>query len=103
VGFVIFFTTFLIGCIDYKRIPAEGNGRLSDVMIDRCVSKCASSHRLFALELTPCRFSGFTLVFFTFFGAFYAWQIISFLLGIPQLMGMYQFYTHLLNIPNVSA
>jgi autophagy-related protein 9 len=42
-------------------------------------------------------------MFFTLFGAFYAWQIATFLLGIPRLMGMYRFYTHLLNIPNVSA
>lgn len=102
-GFVIFFSTFLIGCIDYKRIPAEGNGRLSDVVIDHCISKCALTHSLFALELTHRRFSGFTLIFFTLFGAFYAWQIVTFLLGIPRLMGMYRFYTHLLNIPNVSA
>jgi len=103
VGFVIFFTTFLVGCIDYKRIPAEGNGRLSDVVIDHCVSKCAFIRCLFALELTRCRFSGFTLISFTLFGVFYAWQIVTFLLGIPRLMGMYRFYTHLLNIPNVSA
>jgi hypothetical protein len=103
VGFVIFFSTFLIGCIDYKRIPAEGNGRLSDVVIDSCVSKYAFTRCLFALELTHCRFSGFTLIFFILFGAFYAWQIATFLLGIPRLMRMYRFYTHLLNVPNVSA
>lgn len=59
VGFVIFFSTFLIGCIDYKRIPAEGNGRLSDVVIDNCVSKCASTvvYKPFSLHVADSRAS----------------------------------------------
>ncbi|TDL25003.1 APG9-domain-containing protein [Rickenella mellea] len=84
VGFVIFFSTFLLGCVDYSRIRPEGHTRLSDVVVDHCISK----------------FSGFTLLFFTFFGAFYVWQIVSFVLGIMRLVDMYRFFTYLLGIPD---
>ncbi|KAL0946800.1 hypothetical protein HGRIS_012971 [Hohenbuehelia grisea] len=46
------------------------------------------------------RFSGFTLLFFILFTAFYIWQIISFALGVMRLVDMYNFYTHLLKIPD---
>jgi autophagy-related protein 9 len=41
VGFVIGFSTFLLGCVDYSRIRPEGITRLSDVVVDRCISKYA--------------------------------------------------------------
>ena len=47
------------------------------------------------------RFHGFTFLFFTLFTAFYIWQIVSFVLGIMRLVDMYNFYTHLLRIPDV--
>lgn len=47
------------------------------------------------------RFSGFTFMFFLFFGAFYIWQIVSYVLGVMRLVDMYHFYTHLLGIPDV--
>ncbi|KAF7980150.1 hypothetical protein HWV62_39601 [Athelia sp. TMB] len=84
VGFVIGFSTFLLGCIDYSRLRPEGINHLSDVVVDRCVT----------------RFSGFTFLFFMLFTAFYVWQIISFVLGIFRLIDMYNFYTHLLRIPD---
>src|ERR1700734_3645457 len=43
VGFVIGFSTFLLGCVDYSRIRPEGITRLSDVVVNRCVSRCVSS------------------------------------------------------------
>ncbi|KAK0497041.1 APG9-domain-containing protein [Armillaria luteobubalina] len=46
-------------------------------------------------------FSGFTLLFFILFTAFYLWQIASFILGTMRLVDMYNFYTHLLKIPDV--
>lgn len=49
------------------------------------------------------RFSGFTFLFFVLFTAFFAWQIITYALGIMRLVDMYRFYTHLLHIPDVSA
>ncbi|KAH7889606.1 putative transmembrane protein [Phlebopus sp. FC_14] len=84
VGFVIGFSTFLLGCIDYNRIHRDKVTRLSEVVVDRCVSK----------------FSGFTLFFFMLFTAYYSWQIISFVLDIKRLSDMYNFYTHLLRIPD---
>ncbi|KAF8636517.1 hypothetical protein AX17_003330 [Amanita inopinata Kibby_2008] len=84
VGFVIGFSTFLLGCIDYSRIRHEKSTHLSDIVVSRCIS----------------RFSGFTLLFFLLFTAFYIWQIINFVLSIRRLIDMYNFYTHLLKIPD---
>ncbi|KAG0697005.1 putative transmembrane protein [Suillus ampliporus] len=84
VGFVIGFSTFLLGCVDYSRIREVEVSRLSDVVVDRCVSK----------------FSGFTLLFFLLFAAFYVWQIISFVFEVMRLVDMYKFYTYLLRVPD---
>ncbi|TFK42483.1 putative transmembrane protein [Crucibulum laeve] len=84
VGFVIGFSTFLLGCIDYSHLRHQKSTHLSDVIVDRCVSK----------------FSGFTLLFFLLFTAFYIWQIFTFVLGIMRLVDMYKFYTYLLKIPD---
>ncbi|KAJ7721553.1 putative transmembrane protein [Mycena maculata] len=84
VGFVIGFSTFLLGCVDYSRIRHETSMKLADVVVDRCVS----------------RFSGFTLLFFILFIAFYVWQIAAFVLGVFRLVDMYNFFTHLLKIPD---
>ncbi|EPQ57867.1 APG9-domain-containing protein [Gloeophyllum trabeum ATCC 11539] len=84
VGFVIAFSTFLLGCVDYSRIKPEGITRLSDVVVDRCVS----------------RFSGFTFLFFLLFSAFYCWQVVSYVMDVVRLVDMYNFYTHLLRIPD---
>ncbi|CAK5277584.1 unnamed protein product [Mycena citricolor] len=84
VGFVIGFSTFLLGCVDYSRIQHETSMKLSDVVVSRCVS----------------RFSGFTFIFFALFIAFYVWQIVSFVFAVLRLVDMYHFYTHLLKIPD---
>ncbi|PPQ98846.1 hypothetical protein CVT24_003400 [Panaeolus cyanescens] len=39
VGFVIGFSTFLLGCIDYPALRRNEHTRLSDVIVERCVSK----------------------------------------------------------------
>jgi hypothetical protein len=39
VGFVIGFSTFLLGCVDYSRIRHDRVTLLSDVVVSRCVSK----------------------------------------------------------------
>lgn len=39
VGFVIGFSTFLLGCLDYSKFRHQKVNHLSDVVIDRCVSK----------------------------------------------------------------
>ncbi|KAI0040133.1 APG9-domain-containing protein [Auriscalpium vulgare] len=84
VGFVIGFSTFLLRCVDYSRIRPEEVTRLSDVVVDHCVS----------------RISGFSLLFFLLFCTFYLWQIVSFVRGTIRLVDMYRFYTHLLRIPD---
>ncbi|KAL6300502.1 APG9-domain-containing protein [Sparassis latifolia] len=84
VGFVIGFSTFLLGCVDYSRVRHDKVNRLSEVIVDRCVS----------------RFSGFTLIFFILFTAFFVWQTATYVLGIMRLVDMYSFYTHLLHIPD---
>lgn len=84
VGFVIGFSTFLLGCIDYTSLRHNDHTRLSAIIVDRCVS----------------RFSGFTLLFFLLFTAFYIWQIIAYAVGIKHLADMYNFYTYLLKIPD---
>ncbi|KAI0077122.1 APG9-domain-containing protein [Panus rudis PR-1116 ss-1] len=84
VGFVIGFSTFLLGCVDYSRIKPERATRLSDVVVPRCVS----------------RFSGWTFIFFILFTAFFAWQIVSYVFSVMRLVDMYRFYTHLLRIPD---
>ena len=38
-GFVIGFSTFLLGCIDYSRIVPDKSLRLSDVVVKHCVAR----------------------------------------------------------------
>ncbi|THH31111.1 hypothetical protein EUX98_g3059, partial [Antrodiella citrinella] len=84
VGFVIGFSTFLLGCVDYSRIRHEQATQLSEVVVPYCVS----------------RFSGFTLLFFLLFTTFFVWQIITYVFSIIRLIDMYRFYTYLLRIPD---
>ncbi|KAH8099544.1 APG9-domain-containing protein [Cristinia sonorae] len=84
IGFVIGFSTFLLGCVDYSRIRPEQATRLSEVVVPYCVS----------------RFSGFTLLFFLLFTSFFIWQIVTYVLSVVRLMDMYRFYTYLLRIPD---
>ena len=39
VGFVISFSTFLLGCVDYSRIRPDKITRLDEVVVKRCVSR----------------------------------------------------------------
>lgn len=55
----------------------------------------------FNFYIDTTRFSGFTLLLFLLFSAFYVWQIINFLSSIRRLVDMYNFYTYLLKIPDV--
>ncbi|KAG9012557.1 autophagy protein atg9 [Tulasnella sp. 427] len=84
VGFVIGFSTFLLGCVDYSKVHKDGTGQLGDLIIHNCVS----------------RISGFSLLLFICFTIFYIVQIIDFVTGIVRLVDMYKFYTYLLNIPD---
>ncbi|GAA5894756.1 hypothetical protein JCM8208_006061 [Rhodotorula glutinis] len=81
VGWVIGFSTFLVGCIDYPRLWHSNH--LSDVVIPRCTS----------------RMSGFTLLVFIIVAAFYAWRVVRFGMGVRRLWEMHEFYTELLEVP----
>ncbi|GAA5982646.1 hypothetical protein JCM10908_006731 [Rhodotorula pacifica] len=81
VGWVIGFSTFLIGCIDYPRL--WDSHHLSEVVIPRCTS----------------RLSGFTLLVFIAFAGFYALRVVRFGMGIRRLWEMHEFYTELLEVP----
>ncbi|KAG8875846.1 autophagy protein atg9 [Serendipita sp. 405] len=89
VGFVIAFTTFLWGCIDYSKLSRIGkdgkSAHLHDVVIPRCVTR-----------LPPV-----TALFLILFSAFYAYQLLAFFLSLSRLYQMRSFYTYLLKIPDV--
>ena len=101
---MIGFSTFLLGCVDYSLVHKDGTGRLSDLVVDHCVSRYALLSKIsdYALPSYPFRFSGFSLLIFICFGVFYCIQIFDFVRGILRLVDMYKFYTHLLEIPDVS-
>ena len=84
VAFVIGFSTFLFGCVDYSKIRHDG--KLDDVVVKQCFSK----------------FSIFTKFAYLLFGGFFLWQVSRFVLGLPRLRAMHHFYTYLLDIPDVS-
>ncbi|GAA5937883.1 autophagy protein ATG9 [Sporobolomyces koalae] len=81
VGWVIGFSTFLIGCVDYPKLWRAD--RLSDAVVPKCVS----------------RLSGFTSLLFILFVGFYAWRVAEFGLEVRSLWQMHEFYTELLEIP----
>lgn len=102
---MIGFSTFLLGCINYTSLRHRNHTRLSDAIVDRCVSRYVSDLLLEMISDLKMfvRFSGFTLLFFLLFTAFYIWQIIAYAVGIMRLVDMYNFYTYLLKIPDVSS
>ena len=72
-------------------------------MVHRCVARYDIAPPLPSalFVLSGLRFSGFTLLIFLLFTAFYVWQIVSFVLDVIRLVDMFNFYTHLLHIPDV--
>jgi autophagy-related protein 9 len=85
IAFVIGFSMFLVGCVDYGAIKHDG--RLSEVVVPQCFS----------------RFSGLTILSFALFAAMYLWQVVRFGFGVSKLLVMRNFYTHLLNIPDADV
>lgn len=49
------------------------------------------------------RFPAGTVIFFIFFVGYYALQIVTFIFEVLRLVDMFNFYTHLLGIPDVRA
>ncbi|SCZ97968.1 BZ3500_MvSof-1268-A1-R1_Chr3-3g06490 [Microbotryum saponariae] len=89
VGWVIAFSTFLMGCIDYSIL--WNSHHLSEVVVSKCISRLT--------EITPRRFSGFTFLIAVSFTAFYFWRIVRFGMGVGKLWEMHEFFTELLEIP----
>ncbi|KAG0142199.1 hypothetical protein CROQUDRAFT_50622 [Cronartium quercuum f. sp. fusiforme G11] len=85
VGFVIGFSTFLVGCIDYSILRKSHH--LEEVIIPRCVS----------------RFSGLTSLLVLCFGGFYIWKVLRFTQDIAKLWQMHEFFTHLLDVSEVEV
>ncbi|UZJ52110.1 hypothetical protein CBS101457_001430 [Exobasidium rhododendri] len=85
IAFVIGFSTFLVGCVDYSQIKHDG--KLSDVIVDRCFS----------------RFSGLSFFALVAFVLAYGLQVVRFGLGFSKLVAMSRFYGHLLNIPDADV
>ncbi|KAG1448965.1 hypothetical protein G6F46_011064 [Rhizopus delemar] len=81
-AFMIVFSTFLIGCVNYSEIPSHHT--LSEVVVPQCLSKLSSTKFLYLIM----------------FILWWTWQAIRFITDIPALREMHNFYIFLLNIPD---
>ncbi|CBQ69197.1 related to ATG9-integral membrane protein required for Cvt and autophagy transport [Sporisorium reilianum SRZ2] len=84
-AFVISFSTFLFGCIDYSSIRHDG--QLGDVIVGHCVAG----------------FSPFATLVVVLLLAAFGWQVVQFVLGLSRLRAMHRFYEHLLGIPDADV
>ena len=83
-SFMIVFSTFLVGCVNYSEIPSSHS--LDQVIVPQCLSKLSTTKFLYLIM----------------FVLWWLWQAIRFVTDIPALKEMYNFYTILLNIPDAS-
>lgn len=81
--FVTTFITFLTQCVNYSRIP--GSQKMDQILVKKCTSNM----------------SGLTNFLIWIFTAYTTWQAIKYVLDIRRLMRMREFYTHLLDIPDI--
>ncbi|KAI8391051.1 autophagy protein Apg9-domain-containing protein [Radiomyces spectabilis] len=81
-AFVIVFSTFLIGCVNYSEIPRHNS--MSEVVVPQCFTKLSFSKSMFLF----------------IFSLWWIWQAIRFVRDIPALKEMHNFYHHLLHIPD---
>ncbi|GAA5820469.1 hypothetical protein JCM10212_000717 [Sporobolomyces blumeae] len=81
IGWVIGFSTFLLGCVDYPKLWHAD--RLGDAVVPKCVSRLSfSTTSMFALVL-----------------AAYAWRIYAFAKEIRGLLDLHGFFTEVLEVP----
>lgn len=80
VGFVIGFSFFLMGCIDYSILRSSHH--LHEVVVPQCVSKS----------------SGLTLLLILGFSGYYSWRVLRFGQEISKLWKMHEFFTELLEV-----
>ncbi|KAK0549112.1 autophagy protein atg9 [Tilletia horrida] len=85
IAFVIFFSTFLLGCVDYSSIKHDGS--LSDVIVPQCVNHLSS----------------FAVMLLFLLGGGFIWLVFRFGVGISRLVAMHGFYEHLLGIPDADV
>ncbi|KAI8048954.1 autophagy protein Apg9-domain-containing protein [Gilbertella persicaria] len=81
-AFIIGFSTFLVGCVNYSEITSHH--KLADVIEPHCLSRLSATKFLFLL------------IFIVWWG----YQAIRFITDLPRLQEMHNFYTHLLLIPD---
>ncbi|KAF9211821.1 autophagy protein atg9 [Podila verticillata] len=81
-AFVIGFSTFLVGCVDYPRL--RHSRHLDEVLIPQCFHKLSSA----------------TVIVLLLFAAFWIGQLTRFIYDVPELSDMCNFYTYLLQIPD---
>ncbi|KAI9593047.1 autophagy protein Apg9-domain-containing protein [Syncephalis fuscata] len=81
-AFVIIFTTFLVGCINYGKLRTSKS--LSDAVYDNC-----NSHM-----------SGWLKFFVVAAWFYWSWKLLVFVYDVRKLVEMYNFYTFLLEIPD---
>ncbi|KAG0341864.1 autophagy protein atg9 [Podila horticola] len=81
-AFVIGFSTFLVGCVDYPRL--RHSKHLDEVLIPQCFHKLSSA----------------TVIVLLLFATFWIGQLTRFIYDIPELSDMCNFYTYLLQIPD---
>ncbi|KAL9940096.1 hypothetical protein V8E36_000801 [Tilletia maclaganii] len=85
IAFVLCFSAFLLGCVDYSAIKHDGH--LGDVIVPQCVN----------------RFSFFAFLFLLALGGGFMWLVVRFGMGISRLVAMHGFYEHLLGIPDADV
>ncbi|KAL7313176.1 autophagy protein atg9 [Mucor circinelloides] len=81
-AFIIIFSTFLIGCINYSEITSHHT--LAEVVEPQCLS----------------RLSATKFLFLSIFIIWWCWQALRFITDLPMLREMHNFYTHLLLVPD---
>ena len=81
VAFVIGFSIFLTQCIDYREI--RGSTRLSEILVSQCTKRMG--------------FVPNALLWIT--SMIWLWNSVQYLLDIPRLSHMHDFFLHLLEIP----
>lgn len=84
-AFVMWFSVFLLGCVDYSQI--SGGKSLSDVIVPHCVGKI----------------HGIPMLFILLFWVWWCSQAVQLGLDVPRLKELHGFYTFLLEIPDVDV
>lgn len=78
------FSSFLGFCVDYKKIHSETGNSLSSVMKPNCMREMSG-----------------TATFFQWLVSFFCvYKLISYVMDIRRLLDIYNFYRHLLGIPD---